>query len=59
MNFIDKFKIHHYEAAIQDIEAQIPKDNPRKEKIMKFLIREYHRRIKFLKDFDSLEKEWL
>ena len=56
MNFYNKFKINHYEAAIQDVEAQIPKNNPRMKRTMNFLIKEYKRRIKFYKELDKLEK---
>lgn len=50
------FKIRHYEVLIQDIEAQLPKDNPRRKKIMLFIIKEYKRRIKFFKELDKLER---
>lgn len=49
-------KINYYEATIQDIEAQMPKNNPRRKRILKFIIKEYKRRIKFFKDLDKLER---
>lgn len=52
----NRLKIRHYEASVQDIEAQIPKNNPRMKKIMEFIKKEYFRRIKFFKELDKLEK---
>ena len=49
-------KINHYGSIIQDVEVQIPNNNPREKRIMKFLIKEYKRRIKFIKELDKLEK---
>jgi len=55
-NFLNQIKIHHYEASIQDIKAQLPKHNKKEKKIMQFIAQEYRRRINFFKALDKLEK---
>lgn len=57
-NLLNWLKIRHYEGSIQDIEAQIPKNNPRKKRIMEFIKKEYKRRIKFYKELDKIEKRF-
>ena len=56
MNWYNKLRINHYEVSVQDIEAQIPKNNLKKKRIMEFIKKEYKRRIKFYKELDKLEK---
>ena len=56
-NLYNWLKIRHYESSIQDIEAQTPKNNPRKKMIMEFIKNEYKRRIKFHQGLDKLEKK--
>lgn len=55
-NIYNWLKIRHYESSIQDIEAQIPKNNLKKKRIMEFIKKEYQRRIKFYKGLDKIEK---
>ena len=56
INFYNRIKINHYEASIQDIEAQIPKKECKKKRIMEFIKKEYKRRIEFFKQLDKIEK---